>query len=59
MLRPNSRDEYRDRAFSEAVDRLLAGESADLGTLADRMWELAAWMGREVPERKPADAAIA
>ncbi len=25
----------------------------ELATLADRMWELAAWMGRDVPERKP------
>ncbi len=30
---------------------------SELATLATRMWELAAWMGRDVPERKPADTA--
>lgn len=31
---------------------------ADLERLAARMWELAAWMGREVPQGKPADADV-
>jgi 3-deoxy-7-phosphoheptulonate synthase len=31
---------------------------SELLSLAGRMWELAAWMGREVPERKPADSEI-
>ena len=29
---------------------------SELAALTARMWELAAWMGRDVPERKPADA---
>jgi len=30
----------------------------DLADLAERMWQLAAWMGRQVPERKPAGAGM-
>lgn len=32
---------------------------ADLATLATRMWELAAWMGREVPQHKAAGTVVA
>ncbi|MDQ3946274.1 MAG: 3-deoxy-7-phosphoheptulonate synthase [Actinomycetota bacterium] len=31
---------------------------SDLATLAARMWELAVWMGREVPAGKPATTAV-
>ena len=31
---------------------------SELLPLAARMWELAAWMGRELPETKPADPEI-
>ncbi|MGH8974418.1 MAG: 3-deoxy-7-phosphoheptulonate synthase [Acidimicrobiia bacterium] len=31
---------------------------ADLAALADRMWQLAAWMGRDVPDRKPQGTAV-
>jgi 3-deoxy-7-phosphoheptulonate synthase len=46
---------HPETARCDGAQALLPSE---LLMLAARMWELAAWMGRKVPERKPADSEI-